>query len=586
MYVLGLTAFQRDAAAALVRDGELIAVAPEERFTRNRHEAAFPRAAVRACLARAGIEPHQLDALVLAEKPSRSFERLLFAELTRYPRSWRTFPTFLLSWLGDRLWARSRLAQEVGVSSDRVLFVDSQRARAAWAFFTSPCEQAAILVSDDAREGATTTLARGNGGQIEILAEVHDLHGLTGLGAHAARHLGFAGVEDLGRFERLADHGSPSRRTELAHVLAIHADGSHAVSIDRLADALGPPRAAGAAIDGAGGAANDAGVHADAAASVMLALGDALLSAARELHRRTGLEDLCFGGELAEMSSLNARLLAEGPFRRLWVPPAPGEVGAAAGAALHAAHVLGAPRARPLDHAFLAEDVILDHDRTSAPVDAEERIRRAVDTLCAGGLVGWMHGRAEIGRQALGHRSLLANPRSADWRERIAQTVGRYEGGLGLPCAVPEERAAELFEIPEGGRGPARFRALRVRPREHAREWLGAALQPTKCEGPFKGPEHEATWIEPQLVDARVDPAFHALLSRFGQRTGLPVLVTLPLCRSTEPTVRREADARELQRRSDLDLLCVDDRVHAGPTLSSPSSKPADSAHAHAIHSR
>lgn len=565
MHVLGLSAFQRDAAAALVRDGELIAVTPEERFTRNRHEAAFPRAAVRACLARAGIEPHQLDALVLAEKPSRSFERLLFAELTRYPRSWRTFPTFLLSWLGDRLWARSRLAQEVGVSSDRVMFVDSQRARAAWAFFTSPCQEAAILVSDEAREGATTTQARGAGSQIEILAEVHDPHGLTGLGAHAARHLGLAGVEDLCRLERLADFGAPARRAELAEVLALHADGSHIVSLDRLEHALGPAIAAGTTHEAPGSA--------DAAASVMLALGDALLSAARELHRRTGLEDLCFGGELAELSSLNARLLAEGPFRRLWIPPAPGEVGAAAGAALHAAHVLGAARARPIEHAFLAEDVILDHERASSPVDASERVARAVDALLAGGLVGWMHGRAEIGRQALGHRSLLANPRAPDWRERIARAVGRFDGGLGLPCSVPEERAAEFFDIPEGGRAPARFRTLRVRPREHARGLLGAALQP-------------GGWIEPHLVDARVDPDFHALLSRFGQCTGLPVLVNVPLCRTGEPTPRREADASELQKRSDLDLLCVDDRVHAGTSHPPPHPSPADRDHAHAIHSR
>jgi carbamoyltransferase len=192
MHVLGISAFQRDSAAALVRDGELLAVLAEERFSRSPHEAGFPRRAVRACLARAGIEPQELDAVAFAEKPSRCFERLLQEELSRFPRSWRSFPKLQLSWLGERLWARGRLATEIGVPSNRVLFVESQRARAAWARLCSPAERTAILVSDEAREWATTTLARADGGALEVLGEVHAPHGLCRFAAESARALGLA----------------------------------------------------------------------------------------------------------------------------------------------------------------------------------------------------------------------------------------------------------------------------------------------------------------------------------------------------------------------------------------------------------
>jgi carbamoyltransferase len=323
MHVLGISAFHRDSAAALVRDGELLTLFPEEQFTGNAHEAAFPRRAVRACLARAGIEPHELDALVLSEKPSRSFERLLQEELARFPRSWRSFPAMQLTWLGERLWARSRLASEIGVHSGRVLFVESQRARAAWALRATRAERAALLVSDEAREWATTTLALGGEGGIEVLAEVHAPHDLARFAGESARLLDLAGLEDLPRLAELARGGEARRRAALESVLAIHADGSHTLQLAGLPEAL----AASAS-------------RADAAASVIALLGDALLAAARELQRRTQCAELGFGGELALLPQLHERLSAEGPFRRVSVAPTPGAVGAAAGAALAAARVL------------------------------------------------------------------------------------------------------------------------------------------------------------------------------------------------------------------------------------------------------
>jgi carbamoyltransferase len=498
MHVLGITAFHRDSAAALLRDGELLAVLAEERFTRNPHEAAFPRRAVRACLARAGIEPHELDAVVLAEKPSRCFERLLQEELAHFPRSWRSFPSMQSSWLGERLWARGRVATEIGVPGRRVLFAESQRARAAWALLATRADRAALLVSDEAREWATTTLALGERGAIEVLAEVHAPHGLCRFAAEAAQRLGLGGIEDLPRLAALAERGEPRRREALASVLAIAADGSHTLALAGLAAALGDSAA-------------------DAAASVIAVLGDALLAAARELERRTQCEELCLGGELAGLSVLHARLLEEGPFRRVFAAPAAGEVGAAAGAALLGAQALGAARARPLEHPFLGEDLLLADD---AQAQSAERgaLEQALEVLAEGGRVGWLRGRAELGRRAFGHRSLLADPRSARADERT--------------LAVPLERAQELFALSAAACDAARLVPLRVRG--------GAELH---------------------VVEVRAEPALHELLTRFGARSGRPLLLELPLGRPGEPSVRREIDARELLQRGEIDLLCSEDRV-------------------------
>jgi carbamoyltransferase len=547
MRILGLTAFHRDAAAAIVENGVTIAAAAEERFTRVKHDASFPRRATRFCLSQAGISAKDLDWVVFAEKPSKRFERLLAEEIKAFPKSWLSFPRVLFPWFGDRLWVRGRVSDELGVDTEKVLFSESQRARAANAFFHSPFDEAAVLVADEALEWAATSLARGKGNDLEMLAEINHPHSLGLLAATASERLGLGGAEGIGRLFALAGCGQPRFEGEIASVLKLEADGSYAIELEGLSRAISPAREPGGPLLWK----PEDRRHADLAASVVRVLGDALLHVARELHRRVPGENLCFGGALAGSADLNARLLDEGPFRRLYVPPAPGEGGSALGAALAAAHELEKPRRVPLAHAFLGEEVVAAESPGGqrAANDAEV-VDRLAEALAAGQCAGWIHGRFEWGARALGHRSLLANPLREGVRDHVASSVKRREPFLPMCCAVPAERAAEFFDIPAGADDASRFLQISASPKNGTAAALPAVL-------------HQDRRGRPQLVDRRTDPLFHDLLVRFGERTGTPILLTTSLNQRGDPIARGEADALAVLQRSQLDLLVVEDRIHA-----------------------
>jgi carbamoyltransferase len=546
MRILGLTAFNRDAAAAIVDDGVTIAAAAEERFTRVKHDAAFPRRAVRFCLGQAGISAQELDWVVFAEKPSKRFERLLAEEIRAFPKSWLSFPRVLFPWFGDRLWVRGRVSEELGVPPEKVLFSESQRARAANAYYNSPFDDAAVLVADEALEWAATTLAHGKGNDLEILAEISHPNSLGLLAATASERLGLGGAEGIGRLFALAGCGEPRFAKEVGSVLKLESDGSYEIDPALLERAISPAREPGGPL-----LWTDADRrHADLAASVVRVLGDALLHVARELHRRVPVDDLCFGGTLAGSADLNARLIAEGPFKRLFVPPAPGDAGSALGAALAATYGLEKPARKPLPHAFLGEDV-LEAETVSGQRAANdgEIVERLAGTLAQGKTAGWVRGRFEWGARALGHRTILASPLREGVREYVAASVKRREPFLPLCCAVPAERASEFFDVPAGAASASRFLQLSTAPKNGTKSSAPAVL-------------HVDQRARPHLVDRETDPLFHALLVRFGEQTGVPILLTTSLNQRGDPIARGEADALAVLQRSQLDLLVVQDRIH------------------------
>jgi carbamoyltransferase len=546
MRVLGLSAFHRDAAAAIVDNGVTIAAAAEERFTRVKHDSSFPRRGVRFCLAQAGVTARELDWVSFAEKPSRRFERLLAEEISGFPKSWLSFPKVLFPWFGDRLWVRGRVSEELGIEPEKVLFVDNQRAKAANAFFLSPFDEAAVLVADEALEWAATTLARGKGSDLEILGEIHHPHSLGLLAATASDRLGLGGADGIGRLFALAGCGEPRFAAQIGSALHLEADGSYALETDKLDSALSPTRDPGAALLWTGADRR----HADLAASVVRVLGDALLHLARELHRRAPTENLCFGGALADSADLNARLLAEGPFKRLFVPPAPGDAGAALGAALAVVHELEHPARKPLAHAFLGEEV-LEAEGSGGEKARDETaiVDRLAEALAAGRTAGWVRGRFEWGARALGHRSILASPLREGVKEHIAAAVKRREPFLPMCCAVPAERAGEFFDLSAGTASPSRFLQVSAAPRNGTKSSVPAVL-------------HLDQRARPHLVDRETDPLFHALLLKFGERTGIPILLTTSLNQRGDPIARGEGDALAVFQRSQLDLLVVQGRIH------------------------
>jgi carbamoyltransferase len=564
MRILGLSAFHRDSAAALVVDGVPVSASREERFTKKRGDSAFPRRAARFCLDRAGLAARDLDRVVFYEKPLRKFERVLAMQLQCFPRSSRTFTRSMFTWLGDRLWLASRIADELAVDVARVAFVEHQQAHAASAFYASPFERAAVLTIDDAGEWATAALARGDGAALEVAAEVHFPHSLGLVASAVAQFLGFEPGADEGKVAALARFGAPRFARELAQLVRAVEPGGFAVDArafrfafdnERLFDArlgelLGPPRAPGSPLRYRAPDTRDA----DVAASLQALIEERSLALARDLHARAGDDSLCFAGELALNRALNARLATDGPFREVFVPPDPGEAGAALGAALYVAHAVeGAPRRFRQSHARFGDAAGERAEEGASPLGGRERgCEEVLQRVARGEIVGWMRGESELAPFSLGQRCALASARGVDARERLLAAVQQSEPWLPARIAVVAERAPDYFELPDGCERALRFAQLEVRAKDALHAVAPSAIQPGG-----------AAWV--QIVDREDDPELFAVLARLGGATGAPLALIGTLELRGQPAVCSEADAVDLFRRSKLDALVVEDRLYVRP---------------------
>jgi carbamoyltransferase len=568
MNILGISAFGDGSGAALLVDGKLAAAAEEERFSRRRRDASLPKRSVRFCLEQGGIQIGDVDFVVFYEKPLKRFERVLSTQLRSFPRSVRTFPKTLFHWLGDRLWLKNELAAELGVDPARIVFSEHAASHASGAFFCSPFEDAAILVADDAGEWATTALAKGSGSELEIVEEIHFPNSLGLLASSITQFLGFEPGADEEKVAALAAHGKPRFESEISRLVDVAGDGSFAVDTKlfrfafdeenlltpALARLFGEPRLPSQPVRyavGAGGA-DDNRRDADLAASLQCVLERCLLGLAAELARRVPSKNLCLSGQLAWNVAANARLVADGPFERLFVQPAAGDAGGALGAALYFHHVgLGAARHPAMEHPFVGESVLADPGDTFAMLADEDRLIDEVTArLLRGELVGWIRGRFEWGPRSLGHRSVLADPRARDIRARVSRRVKRREDFLPFSPAVAAERANELFETPTGAALPARFMQICLSAKDRARAFAPDLVHADGC-------------ARPQIVSEDGDPLFHRLLTRFGEAAGEPSLLQTSLNLRGDPLVRGEADGRSLFDRSSLDALVVEDRLYA-----------------------
>jgi carbamoyltransferase len=557
MRVLGLSGHFQGAAAALVVDGTLVAAAEEERFSRRRHDASLPLRAADFCLRQGGLAGPDLDAVVWYEKPLLKFERILLTTLRTFPRSAGSFRRAMLSVVGDKLWVRSRLAHALGVPPKRILFSTHHASHAASAFYCSPFEEAAILCVDGAGEWATTSTWVGSADGLRPLAELHFPSSLGLLYAAVSAFLGFAPSGGEHKVTALAALGTPRFRAEMDRVVRRQADGSFDLDMtllcfDRSPDRgwtprfealFGPPRAADAPCEPR---------HHDIAASLQQCVEDILLDLARRLHAETQRRHLCLAGSVALNAAAVGRLLAEGPFDDVFVPPAAGDAGAALGAAL-----LVAPQRRPLAHAAWGAD--LDHAAVRAFLEdggirfeehADERIADEVARrLLDGQVIGWMQGRFEFGPRALGQRSILCDPRRAEARDRVNARV-KYREAF-RPCApsVLAGAAATLFHLPgaNGAAGPARG--------AWTRRFGTATLRARDDRIP--GAVHVDGRARVAEVAPDQQPLFARLLATFGAGAGAPCLINTSFNLSGEPMVASAADGWATFLRTSMDALAI-----------------------------
>jgi carbamoyltransferase len=567
MKILGLSSHYHDSAAALVVDGVPVCAVQEERLSRHKHDAAFPAAAIDWCLEFAGLDTRELDAVVFYERSMLKFERILTSTLRAFPHSWRSFPQAMRNSLGEKMWMRGIIASHLDVPRSKILFADHHASHAAAAFLTAPTRDAAVLTADGVGEWATLTTGRGrrtDDGRAELTLqrEIHYPHSLGMLYSTFTAYLGFAVNEDEYKVMGLAAYGRPIFADRVERLIRRTSGGGFALVPEyfeyhttarrsyssRFIDLFGPPRHP---FDPLEPETSEGQRFADIAASVQDVLEDLLVDIACQLHRETGLPDLCYGGGVALNGVANARVLAESGFERLFVPPAPGDAGCALGAALYADRIyFGHPHRDVPDHPFWGPEVSAsdlarvarEDGQIFEELDDTAAIERVADDLANGRIVGWMDGRCEFGPRALGHRSILAAPHTREMRDRLNRDIKDRECFRPFAPVVPIEVADRYFELPRGGARLGRFMSgvFPVRP-----EWRDVLAAVTHVDGSARV----------QTLERSMAPRLHALLEAYGRRTSVPVLLNTSFNVAGEPIVTTAREGYSTFRRCALDVL-------------------------------
>jgi carbamoyltransferase len=590
--ILGLSAFYHDSAAALVVDGRIAAAAQEERFTRVKHDPAFPAEAVAYCLREAGLSPADVDYVAFYDKPLTKFERLLETYLAFAPSGFRSFRLAIPLWLKDKLHMRRTIRRALGPAERaRLVFTDHHESHAASAFFPSPFDRAAILTLDGVGEWSTATFGVGEGSRIRLIDHIAFPHSLGLLYSAFTYYCGFKVNSGEYKLMGLAPYGHPVYKDLiLERLIDIRPDGSFWLDMDyfqycqgltmtngRFHDLFGgPPRPPESALEPR---------HMDLAASIQWVTEEAVLRIGREVRRRTGAKDLVMAGGVALNCVANGRLLREGVFDDLWIQPAAGDAGGALGAALFVWHQLlerpRSPQGRDAQRgSFLGPSYGPDQVARfleSRGVDARrhesesELVERVAVLLADGKIVGWFQGRMEFGPRSLGARSILGDPRSPAMQATMNLKIKFRESFRPFAPAVLRERAADWFDFDPHHESP--YMLLTAPVREDRRTPIDPDAMAVMQDDPdlrrrvnvvrseVPAVTHVDYSARLQTVDEDRNPRFHRLLEAFDRLTGCPILVNTSFNVRGEPIVCTPDDAYRCFLATDMDVLVLEDFV-------------------------
>ena len=576
-YVLGISAFYHDSAACLLAGDVIIAAAQEERFTRLKGDASFPRYAARYCLAEAGVTAADLDAVVFYEKPLLKFERLIETYLDIAPRGLQSFRRAAPLWLKERLYIERQIRVGLDGYKGKILYTEHHEAHAASAYFPSPFDEAAVLTIDGVGEWATATIGVGRGSQLELLEELRFPNSLGLLYSAFTYQAGFRVNSGEYKLMGLAPFGKPRYVDRIyAQLLNLAEDGSFTLN-QKFFDYRGGLRMTNRSFDELfdGRPRSPEGPltrrEMDLACSIQQVCEEVVLRMARHTHRRTGLNKLCLAGGVALNAVANGRLAREGPFSEIWVQPAAGDAGGALGAAFVGAHkYFGVPRP---DHqgrdsmqgSFLGPEFSSDDIRGALDkmgLDYDERTDddindMAVELINDGKVVGWFNGRMEFGPRALGARSILADARNPSMQSRLNQKIKFREGFRPFAPSILSERAREYFELT--AESPYMTFVFPVAPshrvyRAESSEGLDA-ISETRSDIPAV--THLDFSARVQTVNSAQNPRFHALISTFARSTGCPLVVNTSFNVRGEPIVATPEDAVACFARTSIDALVI-----------------------------
>ncbi|HEX6103302.1 MAG TPA: carbamoyltransferase [Alphaproteobacteria bacterium] len=585
MRILGISAFYHDSAAALIEDGEVVAAAQEERFTRKKHDARFPAAAVEYCLGEAGLDLGQVDYVAFYDKPLLKFERLLETYLAFAPQGFQSFRMAMPLWLREKLFQKDLLRQQMKRHADgfdwenRLLFAEHHQSHAASAFYPSPFEEAVVLTMDGVGEWATTSVAIGRGRELDMVKEIHFPHSLGLLYSAFTYYTGFKVNSGEYKVMGLAPYGEP-RFAELIldHIIDLKEDGSFRLDLsyfdyctglrmtgEKFHDLFGgPPRKPEEPLTQR---------HMDLAASVQKVLEEAVLRLTRSLAKETGIPNLCLAGGVALNCVANGKALRDGAFKRIWVQPAAGDAGGALGAAYAVYHrfcdrprlgnVQDLMKGGYLGPEFEQPDIERRLTQAGAKFEVmsdSDLIGHTAAALEEGKAVGWFQGRMEFGPRALGNRSILGDARSKSMQSVLNLKVKYRESFRPFAPSVLRENVSEWFELDEDSPYMLIVADVVERRRRAMTEAEQALFGIEKLNVPrseIPAVTHVDYSARIQTVHEETNPRYHALISAFKARTGCPVIVNTSFNVRGEPLVCTPEDAFRCFMGTEIEVLAA-----------------------------
>ena len=583
MYILGISAFYHDSAAALLCDGKLVAAAQEERFSRIKFDAGFPHKTIEYCLQEAGITKADLDYVVFYEKPLPKFQRILQSSLSTFPKSWKVFREAMITWFSEKLWVKGKIMEWMDIESEKLLFVDHHMSHAASAMFCSPFEEAAVLTVDVVGEWSTTARGKGtssfedgNLNSLVLNEEIRFPHSLGLLYSAFTAWEGFRVNSGEYKLMGMAPYGQPKYMDKVAKVIQVHDDGSFHLNLEyfsfhhsathtysqKFVDLFGPSRPVEGdfftemtgGVNGRTQEAEKNQYYADVAASIQRMTEEIVLKMARSLHQTTGCKNLVMAGGVALNSVANGRLMRETPFEQVFIQPCAGDAGGALGAALYAYNVLlKKPRQHVMEHTYWGKGYEPDEIEASLKAlglkyerfdETQALAGRIVDSILKQEVIALHQGRFEWGPRALGNRSIMADPRQEGMKEIINTKIKFREPFRPFAPVVPEEDAPNYFDLgPTEGQYPQRFMLIVCPVKEDKQEEIPAV-------------SHMGTG-RLQVVRPEWNPLYYGIVQQFGQATGTPVLVNTSYNLRGEPLVTSPNDAYNTFQASDIDLMVV-----------------------------
>lgn len=564
MNILGISCYYHDSAAVLLVDGKIIAASEEERFSRIKHDAGFPKKAIDFCLKMGRLNPKDINWVVFYEKPFSKFERITLSALTTAPMARESFVDAYRVWLKDKLWIKSTIAKELNISFDKIIFTGHHLTHAAAAFFPSPFKSSAILTCDGVGEWTTTAWGRGDQNKLILEKEIKFPHSLGLFYSTFTQFLGFQINEGEFKVMGLAPYGKPKYVDKVRKLINQSTDGSFKLDLkyfnfhlsdktsfsQKFIDLFGvkpvDPKDSDSVTD----------IYADIAASAQCVLDETLLVIAKNIKEETGEENLCYGGGVALNGVTNWKIFKESGFKNIFIQPAAGDSGGSLGAALYVnSRLAKKPKRYVFQNPYLGyenkdsdiEKFIIKNNIKAEKLSDTDLIKKVASLLLKKKVVGWVRGRFEWGPRALGARSILADPRDKKMKDLVNAKIKFREAFRPFAPVCLYEYGNKYFELGKNGlnQQPLQYMIAVVPVRPEWQSKLGAI---THVDGTAR----------PQLIKRPSNPMYFDVIKEFGKKSGINVLLNTSFNLKGQPIVNTCEEAYETFMKSGIDALVLE----------------------------